>query len=137
MAAGSQARRPPRVYRRESGTQIQSEYLGAGPGNMLRFGAWIGMAALMACTGRHYYRAVLSSAIGLGDKSMRAQAWLARAWVVFVVAAIVVLTQSGLPWSFAAAGVMLVLLTFLVLSRFVGTVYCLVTQQTPASYWIF
>lgn len=101
-------------------TTLERRYLGAGQNNMLRFGAWAGMALMILYTGRRYYWSLLVGSVGIPSEAPARALWLTRLLIVLFVGAVLLLTSAGLPWSFAAVTVALLLLTFLVLSRIVA-----------------
>lgn len=101
-----------------SGYLLENRYLSTGEGNMLRFGAYLGMACVIAYTGRQYYARVALGAIGLGAGGLpRSTVWAARGAVLCALAAVALLSTSGLHWSFAATAVILILLMFVVIAR--------------------
>ncbi|MFA9479537.1 DUF6785 family protein [Phycisphaerales bacterium AB-hyl4] len=104
-----------------AGVSFQTEYMGAAKSNMLRFGAYLGMAGIIAYIGRRYYLSVLVSAFGTrrtADVSTSA-VWAMRGLIVVFVLAVLVFRSAGLDWLMASLFVLLVLLIFLVATRIV------------------
>lgn len=100
---------------------IEQPYLGTGNGNLMRFGAYLGMAAIIAYVGRRYYAQVLMKTIGVGAGVNVPQyaIWAGRGLVLSFVAAVLILRSGGLEWVWAGLFVLLTLLMFLVVSRIV------------------
>ena len=87
----------------------------------LRFGAFVGMAVMIAYTGRRYYTNVAASAVGFHrlPETPRYAPWAARGLVASVLAAVYLLTTGGLAWDLAVLMIALFMLSWLVLSRVV------------------
>jgi len=100
---------------------IQLEWEWTGGSAMLRTGAYLGFAGIIAYTGRRYYLSVITSALGRPrTRETPAYAtWAMRALLVLVVLATIILHSSGLGWAFSAVFVFVVLLTFVVITRIV------------------
>ncbi len=104
------------------GTSLDQGYITSDTGNLLRFGAYLGVAAMVLYSGRRYYLQVAGSAMGLGRGGAdvpRYSVWAARALALTVVLAVIWTRQAGLDWLLSASLVAMVLLTFLVMSRVV------------------
>jgi hypothetical protein len=103
------------------GVMIDSQYVGSGKSNMLRFGAYVGYAIIIIYTGRRYYARVAGSALGLGASQIPAHVtWAARALVVATAGAIALLHGGGLGWGMATICILLTLLIYVVLTRIVA-----------------
>ena len=100
---------------------IQLEWEWTGGSAMLRTGAYLGFAGIIAYTGRRYYLSVITSALGRrrSEETPAYATWAMRVLLVLAVLAIVILHSSGLGWLLSAVLVFLVLLTFVVLTRVV------------------
>ncbi|MEX0775157.1 MAG: DUF6785 family protein [Phycisphaeraceae bacterium] len=115
------------------GVPVENHPLGAGRGNMLRMGAYMGMAIIIAYTGRQYYGRVLAGMIGLGRTPLpRSTIWAGRATVLCIGTAAALLTTSGLHWTFSVLVVLLLLLQFLVIARIVAETGMFVVQP----FWV-
>lgn len=90
--------------------------------NFLRFGAYLGMAAMIVYIGRRYYAHVVLGALGMrrgaGDATASA-IWAARALVPLVLSAGVLLYTAGLEWWTVALLLFSIFLSWLVLTRIV------------------
>lgn len=104
-----------------NGIPFDADHLGAKRSNLLRFGAYLGFAAIIAYTGSHYYKNVLAAALGRmrSEDTPPYAVWAARALGVLVVLTCLTLGSSGLGWTFSVLFVLLSLLTFVVLTRVV------------------
>ncbi len=104
-----------------NGIVFDNEFDSGGKGNMLRFGAYIAMAAMILYVGRRHYLQVAASAIGLGrGDTPRYATWAARCLVLLLAGAVWLGVHAGLdPWM-SAVFVGLCMLTFLVMSRIVA-----------------
>jgi len=102
-----------------NGDTMDTDYMGAKKANMLRFGAYLGITAMILYTGRRYYLNVVTSSLGLkrGADTPAYAPWAGRGLAVCVVLSVVALGQGGLSWPMASAFVLLVLMTLLVMSR--------------------
>jgi len=102
-----------------SGAKLENDYLGAGGGNLMRFGAYLAAGILIAYSGRHYYRQVVGTALGISaaEPAGRGIKWAARGFIAACLVAIILLHQAGLGWFLSAMCVGLILLMFLVLAR--------------------
>jgi hypothetical protein len=118
----------------QTGRELRAEYLGAESSNMLRFGAYLGVALMIAYTGRRYYSRVIAGAIGwrLTDPPPPAAIWAARGLIFATLGATAALASGGLHWSFALATVLLILLVMLVLARIVAETGLIMIQP----YWM-
>lgn len=105
-----------------AGVQIDSQYLADGRSNMLRFGAYLGAAFLIAYNGRHYYLTLTRAALTGAQPGPvpRYSIWAGRVLILLLVAMVVWLTGAGYDWWLAAAAVLLALLMFLVIGRIVA-----------------
>ncbi len=90
--------------------------------NMLRLGSFLGMAAMIAYTGRRYYLNVIRSALGgrrAGD-TPAASVWATRLGVIAALGGGGLLTSSGLSPLMVVVLVALCLLVWLVMARIVA-----------------
>lgn len=101
------------------GIKLNYDYIGGEKPNMLRFGAYLGMAVLILYVGRRHYLDTLAAALGHnpGRRVDRSLLWAARAFVLATLSAVLWLTTAGVGWIAALLAVGCVLLTFLVLAR--------------------
>lgn len=104
-----------------NGVPLDNSFLGAKKANLLRFGAYLGLALIIFYTGRRYYLNVLSSSLGFKrERGTPVYAvWSMRVLLAVTFVAVWVLTQAGLPLAWSLLGVLLVYLTFVVMSRLV------------------
>jgi hypothetical protein len=109
-----------------NGEQFNSDWLGYEKPNMMRFGAYVGITAMILYTGRRYYLNVLTSAVGgpRGTETPGYAVWAGRALLVLTPLKVWWLMQTGLAWPFAV---------LLVLSRIVAETgaFFLQTAWTP------
>ncbi len=104
-----------------TGQVLDADYLGAKRANMLRFGGYVALAAMILYSGRHYYLQVARGALGLSRGPIpRTSLWAARGLVFASLLAAAMLTTGGLNWPLALACVACILIIFLVLSRIVA-----------------
>jgi hypothetical protein len=104
-----------------NGIAFDSGGIETKPTNVMRFGAYAAMALMIAYTGRRYYANVIKSAVG-GRREADTPAyatWAARGLAAALVVAVLVLNGGGLHWIFAAMLVLLILITFVVMTRVV------------------
>lgn len=102
-----------------NGVQIDSGL--AGRSNMLRTGAYLAVAILIAYTGRRYFANVAASALGWprAAETPRYATGAMRVLAAATLASVLVLRTAGLSVPLAAGFVALVLVTFLVVARIV------------------
>lgn len=96
---------------------------GAGGSNMLRFGAYLGMVAIILYTGRHYYTNVAAASIGFprAQETPKYAVWAARGLAICFVLAVFLLSNiAGMSAFWAALFLLLALVIFLVMSRIVS-----------------
>lgn len=101
------------------GVAVESSLFGAGPINLINFGAYLGGAAMLAYTGRRHYLGVLAAAAGRPRRDVpRYCTVAARLLLALGVAAICVLMfGAGLDWPFAVISVVFIVLSMTVLTR--------------------
>ncbi|MEX0655241.1 MAG: DUF6785 family protein [Phycisphaeraceae bacterium] len=116
------------------GMPIENDYIGGEQANLMRFGAYFGIALMIAYTGRRYYTNVIGSAAGLSRKADTPgyAVWAARGLVLALVLGVVWLQQAGLDWVLACVFLALVMLTFLVMARIVAETGAFFLQ----AYWL-
>jgi hypothetical protein len=87
--------------------------------NLMRFGAYLGSAVIIAYTGRHYYKNVIVSAFGRRrpQEIPLYATWAARGLGLSLLVAVVILHGSGLNWLLSALFVLLTMLLYLVMTR--------------------
>ncbi len=105
-----------------NGETLDSDFIGAKKGNLMRFGGYVGMTAIILYTGRRYYLNVAASMVGLtrAEETPGYAPWAARGLVLCCVLAAALLAGGGLPWWIAAAFVIMAMLLFLVMSRIIA-----------------
>jgi hypothetical protein len=105
-----------------NGETLDSDFIGAKKGNMMRFGGYLGMAAIILYTGRRYYLNVAGSMVGLAraPETPGYAVWAARGLVLCCVLGAVSLTSGGLPWWASVTFVAMSVLMFLVMSRIIA-----------------
>ena len=111
------------------GVDMTGGYILGGVRNWQLFGSYLGLALLIAYTGRRYYWQVLRGAL-----TFRRQAeaesysvWACRIGIVCAAAVVALLVRLGLDWAIATLVVALVLMMFLVMARInaeSGLFYC-------------
>ncbi len=101
------------------GSTFEGEYIGAGPTNLLRLGAYMGVAMMILYSGRSHYGRVLGATLGLSGSvaANSALAWAGRGLIVSTIGAAALLAWSGMPALWAALFVFAALLSYLVLAR--------------------
>jgi hypothetical protein len=89
------------------------------PRNLFGAGAYVGIFLTLLYTGRHFYREVAVSALGLRrSREVPAEAvWGLRVFVVCFVASVAWFSAAGLPWPVTLLVLGLVLITYVVMSR--------------------
>ncbi|MEX0745279.1 MAG: DUF6785 family protein [Phycisphaeraceae bacterium] len=90
-------------------------------GSLMRFGAFVGAAALILYTGRRHYLNVARGMVGLGRQPETPRHLVVAAYglLVSTLLAVAMLRSAGLDWVLSTLFILLVLLTFLVLTRIV------------------
>ncbi len=116
------------------GVAFTQPMMGSGQSQLLRFGGYIGMAMVMCYTGRHYYKNVIASTFGFSRaKETPAYAvWASRGLLACIVIAIYLMKTAGLPLFWGVLCVLIILLTFLVMSRIVSETGAFFIQ----SWWL-
>ncbi len=103
------------------GVSMDQSVITAEKGNLLRFGAFAGVALMILYTGRHHYAQVALRTVGLGGREVtRPTAWAGRVLLLCLALCVVLLQQAGLSPMLGAAFVLLVMMMLLVLSRLVA-----------------
>lgn len=102
-----------------NGVLMERDFLEPKNSSMLRFGAYLGLAAIIIFLGRRYYFNLLKSFFGMkrNDETPSNAVWAARIMAVCMAGAVVVLSQSGLDWLLGSLMVALIMLTFFVMTR--------------------
>ncbi len=105
----------------KQGIPLEFDYAGSKKTNMMRFGAYLGVAAMIAYTGRRYFLNVFASAFGLPRhaETPAYATWASRVLVLAFIGAVALLTTSGLSAWMSILFVLLVLLIAVVISRIV------------------
>ncbi|MEX0745533.1 MAG: DUF6785 family protein [Phycisphaeraceae bacterium] len=116
------------------GVPMDSQFFGSGKPTMLRFGAYVGVVAVIAYTGRHYYATVLTSATGLrrNEQPPGYVIWAARGLAAAGFGAIALLYSGGLSWTMSTVVVVMILATHLVMTRVVAETGLIFIQ----TYWM-
>jgi hypothetical protein len=104
-----------------NGVSLDAAAGGVGKSGMMRFGAYLGVALIIAYVGRRYYKNVILAALGRvrSQETPVYAVWAARGLGVAIVGATVALSTSGLSLFFSALFVLLCLVTFVVMTRIV------------------
>jgi hypothetical protein len=99
---------------------MQDDLFSGGAFVWQRFGSCLGIALVLAKTGRRYYGQVLKAAFGAGggDRIEPYAAWACRFLLLAMAGAVGLLTSLGLDWPLAILLVLLIMLFFLVAARF-------------------
>jgi len=102
-----------------SGYPFEKDFLEPKNISMLRFGAYLGTAAMLFFLGRRYYLNVIGSSFGLrrNEDTPRNAVWAARICIVCLAGCVAILTQAGVDWVLGAMLVSLIMLTFFVMTR--------------------
>lgn len=102
-----------------AGVNIATDYDTGGPQGWHRAGAYTALALLLVYIGRRYYWEVLKGAVGLRRAAgVEAYAvWAFRFLVLSLVGLVVIITALGLDWTLSVLVVVLMMLSFLCLTR--------------------
>jgi hypothetical protein len=116
-----------------NGYPLDGHILDAKKANMLRFGAYLGVAAMIIYTGRHFYKNVVLGAVGRArsPEVPLYSIWAARALVLVVLVALWLLYGAGLGLVFSGLFVLLSLIMFVVMTRVVAETGAFFMQ----AYW--
>ncbi len=102
------------------GMDFSTDYSGIGWSGWQRGGSYIAFALILAYTGRQYYGGLLRAALGrwrIADRAEAGAVWATRVLLLAVIALIVLVVRLGVELPFAAATVVLALLSCIVVSR--------------------
>jgi hypothetical protein len=103
------------------GIQVEGNFLEGTGSNMMRFGSFLAVFAMILFTGRRYFGQVLASMVGRrSDEVPRYATWAARGAVLSLVLTVVLLRSSGIGLFFATAFVGLEIVIFVVMSRMIA-----------------
>ncbi len=104
------------------GMTFDREYLGAGPDNMIRFGASVAMILAVAYVGRSYYLQLLKATVGCArpERVPAYAVWSVRVLVIAMVLSVAMLHSAGSGWLISGLFVLVVLLHFLVMTRIIA-----------------
>jgi len=99
---------------------VQDDSFAGGVFTWQRFGSCLGIAFVIAQTGRRYYWQVLKAAFGARaqDQIDRYAVWACRFLVLAAAGAMALLISLGLDWPLAILVVLLILLLYLAIARF-------------------
>ncbi len=103
-----------------NGIAFSNDFVSTDLGPMLRVGAYLATAVMLAYVGRRYYANVLTSAFGWQRKAdtPAAATWAARFLLLCALGAIFLLARlGGLGWLLSALAVFLILLIFVIVAR--------------------
>jgi hypothetical protein len=103
-----------------TGATVQDDLFGGGTFVWQRFGSCLGIALVLAKTGRRYYGQVFKAALGFAarDQIEGYAVWACRFLLLAMAGAAGLLISLGLDWPLAILLVLLILLFFLVAARF-------------------
>jgi hypothetical protein len=103
-----------------TGATMQDDLFNGGTFMWQRFGSCLGIALVLAKTGKRYYGQVFKAALGVrGQDQVEGYAvWACRFLLLAMAGAIGLLVSLGLDWPLAVLLVLLILLLFLVAARF-------------------
>jgi hypothetical protein len=102
-----------------AGVSMKTDYELGGPEGWQRAGSYVAMGLMLLYVGRQHYGAVARAGL-TGRKSQHVgagSAWAFRTFLACTVGMIVLITRLGLDWPLSIALVLLVLLTFVIVSR--------------------
>ncbi len=104
----------------KTGIAMQDEPFSGGMFTWQRFGSCLGIALVLAKTGRRYYWQVLKAAFGARwqDHLDSYAVWACRFLILSAAAAVGLLVAVGLDWPLAVLLILLILLFYLVAARF-------------------
>jgi hypothetical protein len=105
-----------------NGVRLDTTTSGASPSSLMRFGGYLGATAIIAYTGRRYYKDLVLAGVGrLRDPEAPGYAvWAFRLLVLCAFLTVWSLASSGASWAFSGLFVLLCLMTFLVVTRIVN-----------------
>jgi hypothetical protein len=117
-----------------SGITLERDWLDSGNENLLRFGAYVGIAAVLFFVGRRYYLNVIGSSLGLRrqPETPLSAVWAARLFYFCAILATVLLAQYGVDWFFGVQLVLITMLLFSVMTRVNVETGCFFMQP----YWM-
>ena len=101
------------------GVELSEDYMRGGVLQWTNFGAYLGVALLIAYIGRRYYWQVLKKAVtfGSGRETEPYAVWACRFFLLATAGMVLWLTHFGLGWPLAVLAVGLSMLMFLVIAR--------------------
>jgi hypothetical protein len=104
------------------GVSMTTDVAGGGPGNLIRFGAYVGMGLLIVYVGRRYYGQLIIAAVSTRrfESTPPYTVWATRGLLLCIVLGVYVMYTAGVTPVFALLFILLTLLTFVVLSRLVA-----------------
>jgi hypothetical protein len=104
------------------GIPMEWEAIGAKKANLMRFGAYAGIATIVLYTGRRYYVKVAGNAFAFmrSKEAPNYATWAARVAAVCAILFTVLLHRIGLDWLLAVCFVGLMCLMHIVMSRIVS-----------------
>lgn len=102
-----------------NGVAIRGGWSEASNQNMLLFGAYLGIAAVVLFVGRRHYWEVSKGMVGVPRKpeTPAYSVWAARMLALCIVASVALLWAHGLDWVLGLPIILLVLLAFFVIAR--------------------
>lgn len=104
-----------------NGVQLENDFSSGEKGQMLRFGGYLAMTAMILYVGRRHYLSVAAGMIGLpaAREAPASAVWAARLLAVFLVLAVWVCISAGLDPLMSVMFVGLCMIVFLVVTRIV------------------
>ncbi|MEM6391169.1 MAG: DUF6785 family protein [Planctomycetota bacterium] len=104
------------------GMTLPDDFKSSEGGPLMRFGAYLAMLGIIIYTGRRYYTSLVWTAVG-GKRRAEVPGyavWAMRVLPLVICGSVVLLHQAGLHWVWGTAFVLLMLATYVVLSRIVA-----------------
>jgi len=103
-----------------AGISLNTDYDIGGWQGWHRAGSYTAFSLMLLYTGRHYYGVLARKAVCFWQQAgadQRAAVWAFRALLVSQLALVVLVARLGLAWPLAAATVLLMTMTFLIVAR--------------------
>ncbi|MEM6551731.1 MAG: DUF6785 family protein [Planctomycetota bacterium] len=104
------------------GMTLPDDFKSSEGGPLMRFGSYLAMLGIIIYTGRRYYSSLVWTAVG-GKRRAEVPGyavWAMRLLPLMICGSVVLLHQAGLHWVWGTAFVLLMLASYVVLSRIVA-----------------